>query len=195
MDLEFFKDLYFRELDAKRDQDGRTGTQVGILTILGSVLVYCYQNSPDQPGLWLIAFYGAYFPAVATYVVALVQVMRAILGHGFERLPLPDELHNYHVQLEDYYYEEPNPEGTLETEFNDFLIRHMVTATVQNAQTNVSRSERSYSAMYWFAFTVVFALVASGIALLAPATPVEHNVKVHQVEVQELVLPSVPEEE
>lgn len=167
MKIELIKELYFRELELKNQHDSRPTLHVAVLSILGGLLFFGYQRLRPLGGGLMVGFWVLFAPAVLSYAVALIQVLRANLGHLYERLPSPDVLYDYHVKLLEYHARNPEATGTPEEEFAEFLARHMVLATSRNTQSNLSRSSRHYSAMRALALTVVFAIASAVVVLLA----------------------------
>lgn len=164
MDFNFAKELYFRELDGRFQQDARTSTNVGLLSLVGGLLAILIRAMwPAESWLSLIGllFCGI---AVILYLMAVIYVLRATLGYIYESLPPADVLLKHSEDLSTYYRDNPEVEGNAEVDFSDFLTRKMVSATARNWSNNLSRSARYYRASQLLAFVVIFAVLASAAA-------------------------------
>jgi len=170
LNTELIKELYFRELETKNQHDSRPAFQVGALSILGGLLLFGYQHFRPICYGFSVAFWVFFVPALLSYMLSLIQVLRANLGHSYERLPAADILYDYYLKLQDYYARNRDAAGSADDEFAEFLARHMVLATSRNTHSNLSRSSRHYSAMRALAFTVVFAIASAVVVLLAEDT-------------------------
>lgn len=164
MDFNFAKELYFRELDGRFQQDARTSTNVGLLSLVGGLLAILIRAMwPAESWLSLIGllFCGI---AIILYLMAVVYVLRATLGYIYESLPPADVLLNHFEDLSTYYSGNPEVEGNAEVDFRDFLTKKMVSATARNWSNNLSRSARYYSASQLLALVVIFGVVAAAAA-------------------------------
>lgn len=190
MDKSLVRDLYFRELEEKRSQDGRLAVHLGVLSLVGGLLVFCYSRVAERDS-------GAAWPAVVCLAVAVVflivagaQVARATTGHEYARLALPTELREHYRGLCRYYRELNASADNATADFEEFLERRMLEAASRNTIVNLRRSARYYSATKWAAFAAGCG-VASGLAaiLVAPAGS-KADVRIERIEVGQVVVPA-----
>jgi hypothetical protein len=165
MNIELIKEQYFRELDGKVQQDGRTTLQVAVLTVLGGVLVVAYQGLAPASGWQAIVLGCLFWPGLAAFVFALIQVLRANIGHLYERLPSADVQYQYFKKLERYYTHTSKVSGSPTADFEDYLARRMVQSAARNSNVNQRRAAIHYNAVRGMAWVVVFALPAAGLSL------------------------------
>jgi len=189
MDKQLIKEFYFRELESKSEHDARVAVLVGILSLVAGLLFFCWRNFGQQGPALQLAFTALFVLASIFYVLAVLQVLRANIGHTYERLPFPEELYAYRSHLEDYYREVGSSSGDATADFEDFLARHMISATSRNARTNLVRSARNYSATRFAAFAVVVGIVAAGVVLLSKPHDTAAVLHVDRAEVKEVLLP------
>ena len=160
MKSDFVKELYYRELDAKRDLDARPTLHVAVLSVLGSLLAYSFIHFTGQNGLqesWFNLFLST---AAVSYGVAVANVILATQGHPYARLPLVESLQSHSANLAAFFRQTPGAEGSALTDFEDFIRRRMIEATSKNEYANLSRAARHYSAMRAMSLCLVFALMA-----------------------------------
>ncbi len=160
MKNDFVKELYLRELDAKRDLDARPTFHVAVLSVLGSLLAYLvahFNASGRLQASWFVVSIGV---AASCYIVGLYHVIRSNLGHWYERLPPVQILEGYWANLETYFEQNPTVSGSAASDFKSFVRRRMVEAASRNEYANLSRAARHYSAMRAMSFCVVFTLLA-----------------------------------
>jgi len=167
MKPDFIKELYFRELEEKHQQDSRTTLQVFLLSLLGGVLVFCVRHFRTQHPVLLWLFVACFGVASVFYALALIQVLRANFGHVYERLPDASALYRYFQELKVFYTKHPGVAGSAEADFDTDLQQRMVSATSRNSYANLLRAARHYSAVRFMALVVVFGILAAVPVLIA----------------------------
>lgn len=164
--LDFIKDLYFKELEAKNQLDSRPTLLVGVLTVLGGLLFFDYTHMP-RAKIPALAFLAFFLPAVVSYAMAVFLVIWAAAGHLYEKLPAPDVLYDYFVKLEKFHGASSESATNTQRDWDDFLARHMILAASRNTQSNLSRSSRYFNATRALSATVALAFISTVIALVA----------------------------
>lgn len=187
MDFEFAKQLYFRELDGRFQQDSRTSIHVGLLSVIGGIVAVLLQRvwpqiinlvqimdsqqnagftiAPLQP-LWTsqnilsVICLGFCILAACACVAALIFLLRAAVGAKYEALASPTELLNHSGNLAKYHAQYSTPDSTFQSDFQNYLIQKMVEATTQNTRTNFMRSARYHRASKCLAFAIIMASLA-----------------------------------
>jgi hypothetical protein len=184
MEFDFVKELYFRELDGRHDQNGRASLYLAVLTVLGALLVFCLRQHPTG------GFSSLYFLLILAfllYALAIIFVLLANLEFGYLQLPYASELDAYHRELQDYYRQNPEVRGEPGQDLKDILYLKMVEAATHNSQTNLTRAARYYAANYFLAGAIVFGLLATVPVRFRPshdgsaaeaATPIEGETQI-----------------
>ena len=145
MDLDLARELYFRELDGKAQQDTRLGVYVALLSVIGGALAVLTKWAwpPDST----LCYVGLAFSVIAVVLYVLsVCVLLGEVGLDWEKLPTPDELLAYRRKLDAYYESNPDDLGSASSDFDDYLLRHLASAATHNSITNLTRSATFYRA-------------------------------------------------
>jgi hypothetical protein len=164
MNVSLAKELYFRELDAKVQQDQRLAPSLVLLSLIGGVIYFLIQGLP--PAVLSVQSIATTL-AVICYAAATVYVGRATVGHAYEVLPDSDALLRYYTGLAEYYCAKQDTGGTADGDFEDFLLRHLVAAATRSRYYNLRRAAHYYLANRFAAAAIALAAVA-GLARLWP---------------------------
>lgn len=166
MNVDLAKALYFRELDARVQQDARVGTYVTALSATGAAIWFLTGKSwPPITVLDTVALVLAALASVAL-VASLWFVLRASVGFEYKTSATANEILEFWGELKKFHEAHQSIAGTAEKEFEDFLIRKFCEAATNNAQIAKTRSERFHYAGRLLTGVVV-GVVLSGTALAA----------------------------
>ena len=166
MKVDLIKDFYSKELEDESVQDNRLTVHVGILTLIGAALLFSLKNPIGTDHNLFSLFLGALVLALIFFVASIVQVIRANIGHKYERLPRADVVYDYFLKLQDFYRSNPKTFGSSEDDFEDYLKRKMVEATARNTDVILLRSARNHTALVLMALAVALSLVCAVMAIL-----------------------------
>lgn len=137
------------------------GVYVALFSVLGGALALLVRAAwPQHTALCFISL-AAGFASFVLYCLAIIWVLRAAIGFSYEKVPSPENLLAFRQELSDYYAANPWVSGSVDDDFDDFLIRHFASAATRNAGNNLARSARFYSAAQLLLWTVVLAAVAA----------------------------------
>ena len=149
---EFFKDLYNAELERRENISSALVIPIGVLTLLGSGLIYLMQNyklfadvESSLIGIFLII-------ATSLFCFSIYLLIRSYFGYTYKFLPDSKSLQQYWNKLGEYYREQKRDEQTADIEFELYIENSYVEATTDNAWNNDSKSEflhRANRAMIW----------------------------------------------
>jgi hypothetical protein len=167
MDVDLAKELYFRELGSKDEVDKRLGVYVALLSAIGSVLAFLVRSGWTGRTPLRSAELALEGIAVLSYFLAIAWIMRATVGHTYEKLPSPANLLGYWRDIEAYHQANPGVAGDARTDFDDFLLRHLASAATRNAENNLVRSALFYRAAQWLLLAVVVGAAAGLSEVLA----------------------------
>lgn len=148
----------------KLDQDGRLPIQLGTLSVLGGILVYCARSFEGQVAA-SVAFWIVFGLGFLTAIIAAAFVVKGHVGHAYERVPLPSALSAHRRALEAYYLRQPGSSGSADQDFAEFLLARLVHATDRNVRANIRRSGTFHTALCWMVWSFAFALIAGLITL------------------------------
>ena len=172
MDVGFARDLYFREFEAKAQQDARISVHVALLSAVGGVLAFLIRSAWPGQTPWCRASLVSSFVSVVPYFLAIVWALRGTVGFTYEKLPSPDNLLAYSKGLARYYRENPGISGSASADFEDFLVRHFSSAATRNGRNNLARSARFYRAGQFLLWVVVLSAIAGLCLALNQVLPV-----------------------
>jgi hypothetical protein len=142
MNLELAKTLYFRELDGKVQQDGKLGTYAALLSALGAALAFVMARVWPSPTPLLKISLALSVVSVILFFIAVVWLFRAMVGSGYELLPLSRELLGHWEELSAYYSAYPSTPGSPADDFDHELLLRLTSAASTNALNNRVRSAR-----------------------------------------------------
>ena len=93
------------------------------------MLAFYFDHAP-APGsaVWYI-FLTFMIAAGICYSIALFWLVGAALFYHYERLAHAQTLYDYYGELQNYYKEHPEAEGTPRDRFDEFIQEKMVKAT------------------------------------------------------------------
>lgn len=164
MNADLARALYFRELDARVQQDARVGTYVTALSATGAAIWFVLGNAwPARTFLGAASVACAAFSAVA-FLGALGFVLTASVGYQYQTSATANEILEYWGSIRKYHEAHQSIPGTAEKEFDEFLIRKFCDAATNNAQVAKTRSERFHYAGRLLTGAVVL-VALSGITL------------------------------
>jgi hypothetical protein len=165
MKVEFVKELYFRELDGKAQQDARIGIFVAIFSAIGGILVFLVRNI-TWPAITTLPILSLLFCALSIilYAFGIFNVLRAMVGFRWARLPHPDILLQHYKKLINYYAENPTVAGSAGDDFEGYILRQLTLAATHNGENNIVRSARFYRASRYLVWVVIVAAF-SGLCL------------------------------
>jgi hypothetical protein len=164
MDIGFAKELYFRELEGKVQQDTRVGIYVGILTVVAGGLAFLIRGAWPGKTIPSLISLGFSFMSVVLYFLAVIWVLRAMRGYLHKKLPPAEELLDTWKKILEYYKVNAGVEGSAAGDFEEFLIERLVSATTRNDENNLKRS-----AHFWvvngFLLWIIILSAISGLCL------------------------------
>jgi hypothetical protein len=161
MKPEFAKDLYFHELNQKAELDARAMTIVGLMTIIGSIMVYFLRKAwpVDSMAQIIVAVFGGL--SVVGFAASVYYLFLANLGFRWQVLSPPSALLEHSNRLRLYFEEYPDAEGDPEKDFEDYLTDHLSQAATRNGENNLQRSAYYYKTTSLLAWVVVLLAVAA----------------------------------
>ncbi len=161
MDLQFAKELHFRELDRRNQLDAAPGLRVvgiglvaGLFTQYYRVYAASGQTAPRMQ-VWIATL------AAFSLVLAILQIVRIYLGFSWQHLASAQDLLAHYEALQDYKAQQDTAKDyDADAAFAEHLRLRLVEAATANAYSNNLRSERLYSASRWVALALALALIA-----------------------------------
>lgn len=161
--LEFYKDLYYKEIERREQFSNKLNFPLAILTLVFGGLFYTIQNNDLIKIEWLHILF--FILSCATFLLLLIHIVvlfRSSFGYKYAYVPSPElikehetSLKNYHMQ---YNKEAENIPELIEADLKTYLIETYVKMT----KVNVGENDRKAG---WFRIGSYF-IIAYVTALL-----------------------------
>lgn len=162
MDLDLAREIYFRTLDSKDQQDARLGVYVALLSVVGGALTVLVRWAwPPCTALGSVGL-GVAIAAAVLYFAAVVWALR-VVGYDYKRLPSPSDMLAHREELDAFHVENPKAEGKASDEFAEDLLRQMAEAATVNSANNDARSERFYQVSVMLLIVVILAAIVAAL--------------------------------
>jgi hypothetical protein len=160
-----FKEIYFRELDIKAQLDSRLTVYVAVLTAIGGIVAFLVRSAWPVSTKFHYVSLAVSTISIILLTIAIICAFRANLGYLYQRLPSSDDILKYSKSLIDYYQVNKGMAGNASTDFNEYLLERLSSASTRNSENNLKRSAYYYRTSQFILWTIVSSGV-SGIALV-----------------------------
>ncbi len=139
--FEFYKELYFFELDRRDRLNSAVALPVAVLTLIVGAIVYYLDNFPASDTLAGIIFLVLLGAVMASTSLAIFHLIRGRYNYEYYHLPRTSDIDEYRFDLKKCYEEAGEGiSGEFEEAFLDFLIGEFVLAGHVNAGNNKTKS-------------------------------------------------------
>lgn len=158
--LNFYKDLYYRELERKDRLTANIAWPSGILSLLLSTTIYyLFTHIADIPQGWHLFFAIALSGMIGAALLTLFHLVRPFFLAPYKSLPNSQELETYWQQIKAYYETYP-ADRSGDQDFEDSLLRYFCECNARNNRINNQKGECLHKANLSLAAAIVFALLA-----------------------------------
>lgn len=141
MNLAFAKELYEAEW-ARRDQlQSAVSTPLGVLTLLGTGIAYCYVGFQPKWPAATVLFVIAEITAGVFFSFAAYCLVRSYVGYVYRRIPFPSEIFQFYSDLKIFHVVSGSSDTVCDSEYSDFLVKCLIDATDRNSENNAKRGE------------------------------------------------------
>jgi hypothetical protein len=173
MDPEFLRKEYEAEWERRDHLQAAASVPLGVLTLLGSAMVFLVQKF-DATGTWMaVTFWLAWGIAGAAYAIAVYMLVRSYFGYMYRRLPLPSQLRTYESDFTAYMASLRSADpAVLRRDLEEHLASAYIDAVDRNAVNNINRGAYLHKANAASVVALVFtAISAVPVAIHTPHTP------------------------
>jgi hypothetical protein len=166
-DPEFYKDLYFKELERSDQILNLFNIPMTLLTILSSGCFYFITNFDYSVGKCQTAFFLAFITGIILCLIYAMYFLIVAYG-GFSKsyeyngLSDPHALNIWKKELETYYEKYFQDKAKAEVQFQDFIRESMFEITQHNMEVN----DEKHRLIYRSKKSLVYALILSLITLV-----------------------------
>lgn len=167
--FEFYKELYFKQIDRKISLESSLNTPISLTSIVVGALFYFLFNYDFS-----IDFFQNFlfiFIILISFILIGISVHNLIMsynnfknGYDYEYLPYSLETEKYYDELVNYY-KDPNvkAEGSAEIDFENFLIDKMNKYHDINAYNNDVKSSYLFKAKKFLVLSLILTVFSTGI--------------------------------
>ena len=148
--FQFYKEVYFRELDRQKEINNSLSIPIGLITGLTGSVSYLLTNFDYSVNTWLtIPFIIATSGGVVFLIFTVCNLIFAYTNfpgrpYKYELIADIDVVEQYHKDLKAYYVANPGTPDMTEKEFEAYLISEMVGYTGNNQRNNKEKTKFSY---------------------------------------------------
>ncbi|HEI9729030.1 TPA: hypothetical protein SLN40_002339 [Serratia marcescens] len=173
---EFYERLYFSEIDNKDKLYTRIQMAFGLIVLSTTVITYLLKNTSFDKNP-CAAMFVVLFSVVSLFLVIIScwLLKEASWGNDFKYLPRPKEINIHYENFVTYeptyikycedngfnYSGEYNPNKKI----NDYLLNELIECTSWNTSKNEFRSQKIYSSITFFFYSIIPLVIAVAIFL------------------------------
>lgn len=153
---EFYKELYYHEMDIKDKIGNRINFSFGLTSILVGGVAYCYQKYlefiPESVNLTIVIIFGL---LILAFLFSAYYIIRSFFGYSYDYIAPAREIEEGYKQYRTFYDENKesymkfnlNIETELKKSFTGNIIQNYISATTKNREQNINKSKylRKYS--------------------------------------------------
>ncbi|HMB90901.1 MAG TPA: hypothetical protein VKP65_08645 [Rhodothermales bacterium] len=157
--LEFYKDLYFAELERKEELRTALTLPIGILTVLGGVIaIYLREIGRAEMLDVSISFLGVFtFLLIMSFLATVRNLVKSYHVYTYDFVPYATDLEQAYQDL--VVYHETVEEA--EADFESSVLQSLVIAHRKNAFNNDSKSSHIHNANQTLIYCLVLALICA----------------------------------
>lgn len=157
--LEFYKEIFEKELVRNKDLDAAVNAPIGLTTLIIGLMSYVY----NKINFHVLEFSGALAVLILTSLIFVIYFLsksynNLFRGYNYINLPHTEELRNYEKKIEDYNQKVDECERM---NFEEYLAENYVTMADNNGKVN----RRRYYQLYLAKTTLMISIVLSMILL------------------------------
>ncbi|WP_405282834.1 hypothetical protein V3331_13310 [Gaopeijia maritima] len=156
-----YQKLYDDEMAGRGHARSAASTPVSLVTIFSGIIVI-YAREFVVVDLWAaVWFFTALAFAAALLLKAVYELVRSLHGYEYERIPTPEELRAYEIELRRYYAETSEDPGLADAELREWMNDRYAEAAERNARNNLEKSGR----LFLCTKAIIYCLVGLALAL------------------------------
>lgn len=160
MNVDFAKELYFRELDRRAALDAAPTMRIAALASLAAIFSF-YASHYDPAGAFLPRLFVLFAAGALCFgSLAAIWILRAYLGFEWQYLANASKLLEHFNLLEAAEGEGKTGPRTATQLFESRLVDMLVAAAAHNARNNNARSTLLYYSGIYLAIAVICTMLA-----------------------------------
>lgn len=166
MRLEFFKELYYKELERKENVNNRFNWTIGIFIILIGANIYCLNMmfELDEVQWAMILLYSC---TTICMLIAAVFLAIPLWAKKVSHLPLASDLNNHYSNLRSHYANQANIDVLVEEAFNNYLADIYITCAESN--TKISDDKMKMTSLGNVAMIISLLFLLLTFVVIAPS--------------------------
>ena len=164
--LSFYREIYYKEVDRRKDFNNAIIIPITLLTGVFSILFYLISAYTFNNWHWLdYGFILIFSIALGLFIISAFYTLRfySNIDSGFKtiELPSPDEIEQYRKQLWEHYANESEAEDI----FLDWLINEYIKTSVNYQKNNDLKALHFFQFKKYFTYGLI-GLFVSGIGFV-----------------------------
>ena len=157
----FYKELYFHEIEMRKDFNGRLQLPVAILVTLFGYWGYMLKGLSGPSSTFLFAlFLLMYIIVISLTIIATAYFVRSWHGHEYVYLPSALDIDDYRIRLHETYNERNDCDLLVAKYMDEFIGSSLIECSSINSNTN----DRRASFLHRTNFCII---LSGGLAFLA----------------------------
>jgi hypothetical protein len=148
MDIPFYKAIFDRELDRRKDLDDAINQPVTVSAALIALLYFLYSDAHNIDNhtllecLIIILIYLSFLGFTVTLFFLAQSYNNLLSGFNYQEPPSANDIREYEKKLEAYHQDKNEKKKA----FDDYLLRTYITCASEYTKINDTRSRRLYYA-------------------------------------------------
>lgn len=147
---EFFKELYFKELDKRNEINNSLSLPIGLITAVVAGIFYLLTNF-DYRYYFIITilFSVAVIAAISFLVASIYHLIKAYTdfpkGYEYSLIADANDIEDYYKQLKEFYSVNPSSINTADHELESYVLTEIIKNTDDNQKNNKRKNKFRYN--------------------------------------------------
>lgn len=198
--FEFYKELYFHEIDVREYLSARVQIPLAITVSLAGTFGFMILKFDEKiNGIYSYVFVGVLVLGGIMLIFSAYYLVRSWMGHEYSFLPSAGDTEKYRIKLIDTYREYDNQNDLVQGYLDDYICSYYINCSTKNTDCNDKRSLYLHKANTTIIGGIFFAVLSFLVFYLGgfdgtqSSQPIKINI-VNPVEIRELDMSDKEEE-
>lgn len=138
---EFYKELYFHEIEVREQLNTRIQIPVALIASLAGALAFMLLKLDEKVDGWMIIVFVIFLAiSVVMLIVSAYFLIRTWVNHTYSFLPTASKTENYRKELIKTYEGYDNDNDYVEQYLHEYLCDYFINCSSKNTNVNDRRS-------------------------------------------------------